>query len=191
MEKKTRFNIAYFLIAFLLLLLLENYLLSRNVVTIGYGDFKVILKERLVKDLQISADTIDGTLQEGAHDRLVALWGEKDQNKIQRMKEVKAFTTVRMEDPDLVKELSEKGIRYSVRPQSTWFMTLLSWVLPILLFFGLWMFLFRRVGQAGQGLMAVARARPRFTSRVRPRSLSMTLPASRRRSRSSRRSSSF
>jgi cell division protease FtsH len=159
MEKKTRFNIAYFLIAFLLLLLLENYLLARNVITIGYGDFKVLLKEGLVTDLVISTDNVDGTLRDNAHNRLIALQGEKDEKKIERMKQVKAFTTVRMEDPDLVKELGEKGIRYSVRPQSTWFMTLLSWVLPILLFFGLWMFLFRRVGQAGQGLMAVGKSK--------------------------------
>jgi cell division protease FtsH len=159
MEKKTRFNIVYFLIAFLLLLLLENYLLARNVITIGYGDFKVLLKEGLVTDLVISTDNVDGTLRDNAHNRLIALQGEKDEKKIERMKQVKAFTTVRMEDPDLVKELGEKGIRYSVRPQSTWFMTLLSWVLPILLFFGLWMFLFRRMGQAGQGLMAVGKSK--------------------------------
>ncbi len=157
--KKTRFNITYFLIAFVLLLLLQNYLLSRNVLTIGYGDFKTLLKENLVDDLVISADTIDGKLKDKAHGRLAALLGEKDDKEIRRMKEFKAFTTVRMEDPDLVKELGEKGTRYTVRPQSTWFMTILSWVLPILLFFGLWMFLFRRMGQAGQGLMAVGKSK--------------------------------
>ncbi len=161
MQKKTLFNIAYFLAAFLLLLLLENYLLARNVLTIGYGDFKVLLKDDLVKDLVISADTIDGKLKDTAVDRIAAFRGEKDEKEIQRMKEFKTFTTVRMEDPDLVKELGEKGVRYRVRPQSTWFMTLLSWVLPILLFFGLWMFLFRRMGQAGQGLMAVGKSKAR------------------------------
>jgi uncharacterized membrane protein len=35
MNRKIRFNLTYFLIAFLLLLLIENYLLSRNVVAIG------------------------------------------------------------------------------------------------------------------------------------------------------------
>jgi len=104
-------------------------------VTIGYGDFKVLLTERLVQDLEISTDTIDGKLTDKALDRLVALRGEKDEKAVQRLKEVKVFTTVRMEDSDLVKELGEKGVRYTVRPQATWFMTLLSWVLPILLFF--------------------------------------------------------
>jgi cell division protease FtsH len=66
---------------------------------------------------------------------------------------------VRLEDPDLVKELGRLGVRYTVRPQSTWLMSLLSWVLPILLFLGLWVFLFRRMGQAGEGLMAVGKSK--------------------------------
>jgi cell division protease FtsH len=159
MQKKTRFNITYFLIAFLLLLLLENYFLARNVATIGYGDFKVLLTEGLVQDLEVSTDTIDGKLKDKAHDRLVALWDEKDEKKIQRLKEIKIFRTVRMEDSGLVKELGERRIRYTVRPQSTWFMTLLSWVLPILLFFGLWVFLVRKMGQPGEGLMAIGKSK--------------------------------
>jgi cell division protease FtsH len=159
MQKKTSFNIAYFLIAFALLLLLENYILARNVLTIGYGDFKVLLNEGRVKDLIISADTIDGVFQEGGQDRLAALKGEKDEKALKRIKETKTFTAVRMEDSDLVRELGLKGVRYNVRPQSTWLMTLLSWMLPILLFFGLWMFLFRRMGQTGEGLMAVGKSK--------------------------------
>lgn len=159
MEKKIRFNIAYFLVALLLLLMLENYFLARNVITIGYGDFKILLQDGLVTDLKISADTIDGMLEEKAHDRLIALRGEKDPKRIEQIRKTDIFTTVRLEDPDLVKELGRQGVRYTVRPQSTWLMTLLSWVLPIVLFFGLWVFLFRRMGQAGEGLMAVGKSK--------------------------------
>ena len=159
MNKKTHFNIAYFLIAFALLLLFESYYLGRNVLTVGYSDFKVLLHEGMVKDLTISTDAIAGKLQEGAIERLVALSGEQDEKAVKRMKEMKTFTTVRMDDADLIKELGAQGVRYSVRPQSTWFMNLLSWVLPVLLFFGLWVFLFRRMGQAGEGLMAVGKSK--------------------------------
>ena len=159
MKKKTHFNIAYFLIAFALLLVIENYFLAREILTIGYGDFKVLLNEGKVNDLTISADAIEGKLVDGAQERLVTLKNEKDEKEIKRMKEMKIFIAVRMEDPDLVKELGEKGVRYTVRPQSTWFMTLLSWVLPILIFFGLWVFLFRRMGQAGEGLIAVGKSK--------------------------------
>ena len=127
MKKKIQFNIMYFLAALFLLLAVENYFLARNVVTIGYGEFKALLQEKLVNDLVISTDTIDGELGEKADERLIALRGEKDAKKIEQIRKTKMFTTVRLEnDPDLVKELGKQGMRYTVRPQSTWLMTLLS-----------------------------------------------------------------
>lgn len=108
MNNKTRFNIAYFLVALAFLLLLENYFLSPNVLNIGYSDFKVLLNEGSVNELLISADTIEGKLAGNAHDRLAGLWGEKDEKKIMRMKETNVFSTVRLEDPDLVRELGAK-----------------------------------------------------------------------------------
>ena len=77
MKKKIQFNIMYFLAALLLLLAVENYFLARNVVTIGYGEFKALLQEKLVNDLVISTDTIDGELGEKADERLIALRGER------------------------------------------------------------------------------------------------------------------
>jgi cell division protease FtsH len=159
MEKKTRFNIIYFLIALLLLFTIQNYVLQRNVITIGYGDFRTLMQEGLVRNLEVSTDTISGELTDKAPERLIALRGEKDPKTIDHIRKTKVFTTVRMEDPDLVKDLARLGVRYTVLPQSTWLMTLLSWVLPILLFFGLWAFLFRRMGQAGAGLMAVGKSK--------------------------------
>ncbi len=159
MEKKTRFNIIYFLVALLLLFTIQNYFLQRNVITIGYGDFRTLLQEDMVRNLEVSTDTISGELTDKAPDRLIALRNEKDPKTIDHIRKTKVFTTVRMEDPDLVKDLARLGVRYTVIPQSTWLMTLLSWVLPILLFFGLWAFLFRRMGQAGAGLMAVGKSK--------------------------------
>lgn len=159
MNRKTRFSIVYFLAALLLLLALESYFLSRTVLTIGYGEFKVLLREGLVSNLEISADTIEGRLKEKAGERLVALRGEKDPKQIERIRGIDLFHTVRMEDPDLVKELGKQNVQYTVRPPTTWLLTLLSWVLPVLLFIGLWVFLFRRMGQAGEGLMSVGKSK--------------------------------
>jgi hypothetical protein len=46
---------------------LQRYLLAREVVTISYSEFKVLLSEKLVDDLQISKDTIEGKLLDGAY----------------------------------------------------------------------------------------------------------------------------
>ncbi len=157
-KKKVSFSLIYFLIAILLILLLQRYFLVREVITISYSEFKVLLKEKLVDDLQISKDTIAGNLREGAHDRILTLRKEKDEKK-EHLKEVKVFEVVRIDDPELVKELTEKGIRYTAIQEVTWFKTLLLWIIPLLVFVAIWGYLFRRISATGGGLMAVGKSK--------------------------------
>src|SRR3989304_6759783 len=124
-KKKISFSLIYFLIALSLIFLLQRYFLARELITISYSEFKVLLEEKLVDDLQITRETIAGSLLEGAHNRLMGLRKEKDEQKIKHLKEIKYFSVVRIEDPDLVKELSEKSIRYTAEREATWLKTLL------------------------------------------------------------------
>ncbi|MDH5203815.1 MAG: ATP-dependent zinc metalloprotease FtsH, partial [Nitrospirota bacterium] len=161
MGKKFQFSIIYFIIAFVLIMLLQQYFLTRKIITISYSEFKVLLNEGLINDLQITKDSIDGKLLGEAHDRLISLRKEEDERKIKHVKEIKDFFVVRMEDTDIVKELGEKGIRYTAKQEVTWFKTLLSWIIPILIFVGLWVYLFRRMGMGagGEGLMAIGKSK--------------------------------
>ncbi len=64
------------------------------------------------------------------------------------------FRTVRVEDPDLVRDLQKAGVEYTgVRPgfmsQFLW-----AWVIPIAVMVLLWRFLSRRLGSIGQGIMS-------------------------------------
>jgi len=158
-KKKISFSLIYFLIALLSIFLLQRYFLAREVVTISYSEFKVLLEEKLVDDLQISKDTIIGSLLAGAHNRIVSLRKEKEEQEIKHLKEIKFFSVVRIEDPDLVKELTEKGIRYTAEREVTWVKTLLSWIIPLLIFIAIWGFFFKKMGAAGEGLMAVGRSK--------------------------------
>ena len=130
-KKKISFSLIYFLIALLSIFLLQRYFLAREVVTISYSEFKVLLSEKLVDDLHISKDTIGGKLLGGAYDRILSLRKEKDKQETEHLKEIKFFSVVRIEDPDLVKQLTEKGIRYTAEQEVTWFKTLLSWIVPL------------------------------------------------------------
>ncbi len=158
-KKKVSFSLIYFLIAISLILLLQRYFFAREVITISYSEFKVLLEEKLVDNLQISKDTIAGSLVKGAHDRILNLRKEKDEQRIKHFKEIKFFSVVRIEDPDLVKELGEKGIRYTAKQEVIWFKTLLSWIIPLLIFIAIWGYFFRRMGAAGEGLMAVGKSK--------------------------------
>jgi len=159
MEKKIGFSLLYFLIALTLILLIDQYIFSREIETISYSEFKVLLKEDLINDLVITKDNMEGKFVEGAQTRLVSLRGEKDEKKIKTLKAIKIFFVTRMEDPDLVRELDEKGIRYTARQEATWFKTLLIWIIPIVIFVGIWVYIFKRMGAPGEGLMAVGRSK--------------------------------
>jgi cell division protease FtsH len=162
-KKKVGFSLIYFLIALALIMLLQRYFLAREeVITISYSEFKMLLEEKLIDNLQISKDTIAGDLLEGAHVRILNLRKEKDKEEIKHLKETKFFSVIRMDDPDLVKELGEKGIRYTAIQETTWFKTLLTWGIPLLIFIAIWGYFFRKMGAAGEGLMAVGKSKAKI-----------------------------
>lgn len=73
-----------------------------------------------------------------------------------------SFSTVRVDDPGLVQRLSAHHIQYSGAIEDNFFRDMLSWILPALVFFGLWMFFLNRAtdkdGMMG-GIMAVGRSK--------------------------------
>jgi cell division protease FtsH len=165
MEKKTKFTLAYFLIAFISVLLLENYFFSREITTISYSEFKTLLSESLVNDLVVTQTTIEGKFVKGAQDRLVTLRRLTDAAAKKQVESVYEFTVVRMDDPDLVKEFTNIGVSYTVRQEVTWVKSLLSWILPMLIFIAIWGYLLKKMGAAaggGGGFMAVGKSKAKI-----------------------------
>ena len=164
MEKKTKFTVIYFLIAFSVIILLENYLLSREITTISYSEFKTLLNEELVNDLVITQTTIEGKFVRGAPDRLIAIRKIQNETVKKQMEQTYLFTVVRMDDRDLVKELTSKGVSYTAKQEVTWFKTLLSWILPMVIFIAIWGYLLKKMGTAGGGggFMAVGKSKAKI-----------------------------
>jgi len=123
---------------------------------ISYSEFKALLKADLVDDLIVGENFIEGQLKPGASEVLAKL----------RQKPVKLstdrFFTLRLEDPELVKLLDEKGLRYEAAKEASWLKEILSWVLPLLFFLGLWVLLMKRFGPPEGGLMGVAKSKARI-----------------------------
>jgi cell division protease FtsH len=165
MERKTQFSIGYFLLVFFALLLLQNYFFMRHVQDISYSEFRRLVKEKKVDDLVISSNIIRGRMREGAVDIISSMRGDTSfREQFRKMKEEgHRFSTVRMEDADLVKVLEDNGIQYTAQLENTWFKTILSWIVPMLIFFGIWGFLFKRMGTGvGGGLMAIGKSKARI-----------------------------
>jgi cell division protease FtsH len=72
-----------------------------------------------------------------------------------------AFTTVRVNDPDLVKELDERQVNYSGRYDNKFLGSLLSWILPLAIFFLIWRFAMKRMGGA-MGVMSFSKSKAKI-----------------------------
>ena len=140
---KAHFSIWYFLVVFLLFTLLQQSFFSRKVETIPYSQFKQYLVDGAVIKLTIGPENISGTL------------------KGKEKKPGQEFTTIRVNDPGLVKDLDDRKVSYSGYNESKFLSGLLSWVLPIGLFFLIWRFAMKRMGP-GMGVMSFSKSKAKL-----------------------------
>ncbi|MFZ5575731.1 MAG: ATP-dependent zinc metalloprotease FtsH [Pseudomonadota bacterium] len=143
MEQKTQWNLTYWLIAMLLLLLLQNWWqTASSVEPVPYSAFEQALKEGRVAEVLVSDKTLTGKLK----------------SPDAKGKTVIVATRV---EPDLAARLSQYGVPYARVIESTFLRDLLSWVLPAVAFFAVWFFLFRRFAekQGMGGFMTLGKSR--------------------------------
>ena len=136
---RAHFSIWYFLITFLLFTFMQQYFFSGKVETIPYSQFKQALAEGKVVKLTIEPENISGTL--------------KGEGK----KPNQEFNTVRVNDPELVKDLDARKVNYSGLYESKFLSGLLSWVLPIGILFLIWRFAMKKMGP-GMGVMSFSKS---------------------------------
>ncbi|HKI97882.1 MAG TPA: ATP-dependent zinc metalloprotease FtsH [bacterium] len=131
MKKQTRFNLIFVLIAILGVIVLQQ-VMSGFVqdTTIPYSQFQSLLHDGKVSQVVITQDRIMGQLK----DPLPG--GQKN------------FVTNRV-DEKLADALNQAGVKYSQAVQSGFLSAVFSWVVPMLLFFGLWMLFMRYMASRG------------------------------------------
>ncbi|WHZ20949.1 MAG: Cell division-associated, ATP-dependent zinc metalloprotease FtsH [Nitrospira sp.] len=137
--KQRQFSIWYLFIALWVLMLIQMFLPSFfNPTEIPYSEFKEAVEAGKVTEVAVSSQIIHG-----------------------KMKEEKTFNTIRIEDPDLLRSLAQHQVKVTGVIESTLFRDLLSWIVPIALFFGVWWFMLRRMGQS-QGFMTVGQSKAKI-----------------------------
>jgi len=144
MEKKTQFNIWYLIVAVLGVLWLRDlWVTGTQVEPIPYSEFQHHLKDGRIKEISVSSNAIQGSYKE-------AQAGGRTR-----------FVTTRV-DPDLAKDLSQYDVKFTGVTESTVLKDILSWVLPALVFYVVWMFLARRIaeqGGIGGGLLSIGKSK--------------------------------
>ncbi|HNJ82201.1 MAG TPA: ATP-dependent zinc metalloprotease FtsH [Piscinibacter sp.] len=145
MDSRQRWNLGYWMIALLLLMLVQSvWQGSSRVEAVPYSAFEKALAEGRIAEVTIAEQTVTGKLKapENGKTTLVA-------------------TRV---EPDLAARLEKYGVPYARTIESPLLRDLLSWIVPALVFFGLWYFVIRRMAErsGGGGLggfMAIGKSR--------------------------------
>jgi cell division protease FtsH len=140
-DKKRAWNAGYWVLAFLVLLWAQElWQGATRIEPVPYSEFEKALAEGKFDEISISDRSIAGRLKapDGRTTTLVA-------------------TRV---EPDLAAHLEKYGVRYTRVIQSTLLRDLLSWVIPALVFVGLWYFVIRRFAdrQGMGGFMSIGKS---------------------------------
>jgi len=146
MERRTQFNLAYLLFALLAMLALQQWWQqAQTIEVVPYSEFEKLLAEDRIAEVVISDQRITGKLKTPEGGKTIAV--------------------ANLVPPELAERLSKYGVKYTRVYESTLLRDLLSWILPALIFFGVWYLLVRRMaGQQGLGggFMSIGKSRAKI-----------------------------
>jgi cell division protease FtsH len=133
MERRTQINLAYLLFALLAMAALQQWWQqAQTVEVVPYSEFEKLLAADKVSEVVISDQRITGKLKAPEGGKTIAV--------------------ANLVAPELAARLSRYGVKYTRVHESTLGRDLLSWIVPALVFFGVWFLLIRRMaGQQGLG----------------------------------------
>jgi cell division protease FtsH len=158
MEPKQQFSIWYFLIAFLVIVALQEYVMGpTHVNNLPYSDFKALLKAGKISNVSVGETVITGTMNNEGLESIVARETAERLRKLGKGEH--RFTAVRVADPALVQELEAAKVRFTGQVESKWLSTLLSWIVPAVVFFVIWSYAIRRMGGAAGGMLEIGKSK--------------------------------
>ncbi|WP_461306348.1 ATP-dependent zinc metalloprotease FtsH [Albidovulum sp.] len=142
MEKRTEFHVWYWIVAFLAVIFIQDLIAGwQTVAPISYSQFEKYLSDGQIESVLVGTDRITGTFRHPIDGK-------------------SQFVTT-IVDPAILERIDKAGVEIAGVPQNTWLSAVLSWVAPALIFFGLWMFVFRRIAdkQGLGGFMQIGKSR--------------------------------
>ena len=141
--RKQAIAVSYIFLAGVGMLLLQWLLTTYNTVeTIPYSQFEQLVEQGKIAEVSVSQDTIQGKFKDKQQDGKTS------------------FITARV-DPALAEKMASKGVTVTGVPSGGVIQTLLSWIVPALMFYLIWVFLGRKVmdRQGFGGLMSIGKSR--------------------------------
>jgi cell division protease FtsH len=141
--RKRQIMIWYTVAAVIGILLFQQFWSSYSQIeTIAYSEFERLLDQGKIAEVTVGTDTVQGSVKEPLPS------GKRE------------FFAIRV-DPQLADKLAKHGVVVKGAPSGGLIQTILSWVVPAIIFYVIWMIVFRRFAekQGIGGLMAVGKSR--------------------------------
>ncbi len=148
--------VSFVLIALVVFMVMQNVRLIREGEIIPYSQFKSLVNNGLVADLVLEQEKIRGKIKPEGVKRLFS--AEKIEQLTYDGKTLYPFATVRVDDSTLIFDLEKARIAFRGEVASGWYSTILSWIVPVALFFLLWSFLMKKM-TAGTGMMQIGKSK--------------------------------
>jgi len=138
LERRYKFSLWYILIGIWIVLIAQSYISSMFAVeTIPYSSFLNLVKTDKVREISISQNEVHGMLL------------NRDGREVR-------FKTVRV-DPEISALLENHRVTFKGEDGSSSVQQVVSWVIPLLLFVGIWFFVIHRMGGQQPGFMSLGK----------------------------------
>src|SRR5216110_1144144 len=146
MERRTKFNVFYVLFAVMAMLAVQGgWRRAQTIEVVPYSEFERYLEEDRISEVTVSDQHITGKLKKPEGGKTVVI--------------------ANLVPPELADRLSRYDVKYTRVQESTLLRDMLSWVVPALVFFGIWYLLARRMSQGGGlggGFMSIGKSRAKI-----------------------------
>ena len=141
MEQKHKIDIGYIVFVFMCIMAIQMWLASQTTASLEYSEFLTYLHDDKIAEVTVTQSRIEG--------RFTVPIDGKDYFVAQRV------------EPGFAAELQAAGVKFTGGSDQTWLTTLMSWILPAVVFVGIWAFVIRRMGgqQGMGGLINIGKSR--------------------------------
>ena len=144
MDNKHKYNVIFAVFAaFGILIFHEIWVQQQSIQAVPYSELETLLQQGKVSELTIRENYIAGHLK------------EPDSNG-------KKIIVANRVDPKLAEHLSKYNVPYTQVFESKVLVTLLSWIVPALVFFGIWFLIFKKFSDKqglGGGFMNIGKSK--------------------------------
>jgi cell division protease FtsH len=167
-RQKTQFSLVYLFIALMVVFGVQSWLRAPRTVDIPMSQFLSLVHEGKVLRVSLGEREIQGVLKPGALPTPPAGPGDRLRQFLGAEQGPTIFTTARIpatDDYDVVRELQAAKVEFSGRIESTFWRDLISWLVPLVLMAGLWLFLMRRMGGGPTQALSFGRSKAKIYDR--------------------------